>query len=475
MSRNILLVEPHYKTKFPPLGLMKISSYHKLLGDDVTFVKGMANASTWESWDRIYISTLFTYHWKATVDTINFYKYKVLRGDTSRIYVGGISATLMPEELWKDTGVTNIIQGLLDRPHMLDKDSSLIIDNLIPDYSLFDSTDHQYDLKDSYIAYATRGCPRSCKFCAVNILEPEFNNYINIKSIVKGIKKNYGDKQHLVLLDNNVLYSDSLESIINDICDLGFEYASKLNNRKRKVDFNQGMDARYFSEDKAKLLSKIAIEPLRIAFDSLKLKNSYRKAIRLASKHNIRNLSNYILYNYNDTPDELWERLKFNIELNQELGVKIYSFPMKFIPLTNKDRSYIGLNWSWYFIRSIQRILNVVKGSVMPGKEFFYRAFGNDLSEFNEILYMPESILMYRSRNVGTNEKSWLNAFRKLTNRQRKQLLEILNTNKNQKALMRAYAKEQEKKIKSILEYYIADDDMPLLDCKVSRNLSKVT
>ena len=41
MRRNILLVEPGYKTKFPPLGLMKISSYHKKLGDNVKFVKGI--------------------------------------------------------------------------------------------------------------------------------------------------------------------------------------------------------------------------------------------------------------------------------------------------------------------------------------------------------------------------------------------------------------------------------------------------
>ena len=40
MSRNILLVEPNYKNKYPPMGLMKISSYYKQLGDNVTFFKG---------------------------------------------------------------------------------------------------------------------------------------------------------------------------------------------------------------------------------------------------------------------------------------------------------------------------------------------------------------------------------------------------------------------------------------------------
>ncbi len=38
--REILLIEPNYLNKYPPLGLMKISAYHKLLGDKVFFYKG---------------------------------------------------------------------------------------------------------------------------------------------------------------------------------------------------------------------------------------------------------------------------------------------------------------------------------------------------------------------------------------------------------------------------------------------------
>ena len=38
--RKILLVEPNYKNKYPPMGIMKIATYYRNRGDDVTFFKG---------------------------------------------------------------------------------------------------------------------------------------------------------------------------------------------------------------------------------------------------------------------------------------------------------------------------------------------------------------------------------------------------------------------------------------------------
>ena len=38
--RNILLLEPNYSNKYPPIGLMKIASYHRIIGDNIRFYKG---------------------------------------------------------------------------------------------------------------------------------------------------------------------------------------------------------------------------------------------------------------------------------------------------------------------------------------------------------------------------------------------------------------------------------------------------
>ena len=38
--RKVLLLEPNYRNKYPPMGLMKLATYFRQRGDDVRFFKG---------------------------------------------------------------------------------------------------------------------------------------------------------------------------------------------------------------------------------------------------------------------------------------------------------------------------------------------------------------------------------------------------------------------------------------------------
>ncbi len=428
---------------------MKISTYHKLKGDFVQFVKGCNPSLQDKKWDRIYISTLFTFYWKTTIDTIKYYIKSA--NSPKNIFVGGVTATLLYDEIQSELGVT-VIRGLIDRPGLLDSDSRYIVDTLIPDYKIIEEIDYEYGLNDSYIAYATRGCPNKCKFCAVSKIEPQFVHYICLKKQIRELEEIYGIRKNLTLLDNNVLASEYFEKIINDILELGFEKEAKFNNKLRRLDFNQGLDARLLTPEKISLLSKTAIKPMRIAFDFIEMKDIYTSRIKMACDNGILDLSNYVLYNYKDTPEDFYERLRINVMLNKKLDTKIYSFPMKYIPLDAKDRSYIGEHWNKRLLRGIQCILLATKGKVSPRKEFFEAAFGKNEKEFIKIIMMPDEYIIYREEHKNNGAYDWRNLYQKLTKNQRIRLIDILSCNSIKESVLKTIPSSN---LRNLLAHYV--------------------
>ena len=153
----------------------------------------------------------------------------------------------------------------------------------------------------------------------------------------------------------------------------------------------------------------------------------------MAAKYNIRNLSNYLLYNEKDKPEELYERLEINVLLSDELNINIYSFPMKYHPINGEkylNRDFLGKHWNRKYIRAIQTILNATKGKIGTGVSFFYKAFGKDLVEFNKILLMPETYILHRFffEKIGFTEKWWID-FNNLTNKQKEKALLVIKAN----------------------------------------------
>lgn len=462
-GRRILLIEPGYKNKYPPLGLMKIASYHGPYGkrDDVKFTKGEDDTSVFEIvWDRIYVTTLFSFEWKTIGRSIDF-ALAVSRNQPSKIFVGGIAASLMHEAYATERRWRGIrfIKGLLSESPAValglddfaeelyaDDRSSTPIEDLIPDYSILGQIKDQYiyPVHDAYFAYASRGCVRKCHFCGVPKLEGPQRDAQPITDVVRGIEERYGPKKDLTLMDNNVVASSNYKDIIAAIRDLGFVPGAKLQRSGkppvlRRVDFNQGVDARILCKDEMYLreMSTICIKPLRIAFDHIGLRKPYETSIRYAHEFGLDSLSNYMLYNFHDSPGDLYERMQLNIALNEELGTRIFSFPMRYQPTDLKDRSHVGEKWNRYFLRSMQIILQATHGVVSGSPEFFRRAFGTNTEEFEALLLRPEKYLFNRAWYEELDGKSefaeFSNEFRRLSESDRQELACLLSSTKPSK------------------------------------------
>lgn len=587
MKRRVLLLEPNCKNKFPPIGLMKLSTYFRTRGDEVVFYKGdlhdfviqqiveecltklyqIDNSINWKlradkitlyikyrkkdylnsiniddseyailvytwleyykkfyysgeyrkhpRWDWVGVTTMFTFYWDITIETIEFAKTMVK--DVKNLMVGGVLASIQPNEIEAATGIKPHC-GTLHTPGEIDKDDNRIIDELPLDYSILDEIEYEYPDSGAFYSYATRGCIRQCPFCAVPIIEPKYQPYLSLQERIKRTRRLFGDQRNLLLMDNNVLASSELSKIIDDIKACGFAKGAKfiepnqydiairnlrlhINDRayvrkcfkllkelnemksftltqrtiiyglrekygflhietctrealistyrefapyfqrkydkqkgkQRFVDFNQGVDARLFNDKIVSLLSEIAIRPLRIAFDNIRDKDVYVKAVTMSVKHGIKDFSNYLLYNFKDKPIDLYNRLKLNVDKCEELGVSIYSFPMKYHPVKGEhshDRDFIGEHWNRKYIRAIQAILNATKGKVGRGQSFFEEAFGKDENEFQELLMMPETFLLYRFffRDLGYTQR-WRDDMAKLSTEERKELYPIIFNN----------------------------------------------
>lgn len=231
----------------------------------------------------------------------------------------------------------------------------------------------------------------------------------------------------------------------------------------RIVDFNQGLDARLATPERMQKLSEIAIRPLRIAFDNWGYRKHYVRAIKLGAENGIVFSSNYLLYNFKDTPEDLYNRLLINIDLCDALGVNIYSFPMKYHPITNPDyfsnRDYIGEHWNRKFIRAIQSVLNSTHGKIGRCRTFFFKAFGRDLKEFKDLLYMPEAFIIRRwDAEICGLKAEWLKARKAMSAKECEVAYNIVEKNVFEEDAIR----KQSARVAAFLSYYlIHEEDIP--------------
>ena len=452
-SRRVLLVEPDYKSSYPPLGLMKLAAYHNRRGDEVTFVRGCSLEASASYWDRIYLTSLFTYDWKKVLEAVHFYSDNLFGASTGKVIVGGIAATLLSDRLYSETGVYPV-RGPLLSARQLGDDDDTIIDELVPDYSILEQTPHAYRYGTAYLSRTTRGCVRACPFCAVNRIEPRGCDYIDIKPVVEGIRAQIGDQRQLLLLDNNVLASPKLDRIVDDVISLGFERGAKLDGSKREVDFNQGLDARLLTPATAALLSRLPLKPVRLAYDRISDAPAFERAVGLIAEAGFKDLSNYLLYNFEDAPEDLWQRMHHCVELSDRLDVRIWSFPMRYVPIADTARGYVGPQWNRRLLRGVQCVSLVTRGTISARHDFFHEAFGASPDEFLEILSMPDRYIIQRSRHKHNGAGEWREVYRSLNDSER-DLLWRLTSVGSRREIARACDDAPSGKLKGLLAHYV--------------------
>jgi len=352
---HILLVEPPYYTRYPPLGLLKLASYHKMLGATVELVRGYQPATRQP--DRIYVTSLFTYAWQPVHHAVSFYRALYPK---AAITLGGIYATLMRKHA--ELSGAEVCPGI-----------NSDLDALLPDYSLV----AQFGAS---ILFSTRGCIRRCPFCAAPILEPFDPRKTALKSISHLI---YPGHKKVIFWDNNFFANPYW-------CDIVLE----LKQKRLSVDFNQGLDARLITEQVATELKGLKLEPIRLAYDTLGQKAAVKRAILLLEEAGFsrRQMIVYLMYNYDDTPLEFLNRLRDILEWGA------VAYPMRYEPISIYDSEgdplrknlFVSQHWSAELLQMLARARRVIGyGGAFPPYDGLKKKISN-ASTLEEALALRE-------------------------------------------------------------------------------------
>lgn len=234
---------------FPNLALMKLSAYHKQLGDTVEW------ANSLEQFDKIYMAKVFTF---TKDDTFAYQCGDIVRGGT-----GYDLTSKLPAE----------------------------VEQCYPDYEL-------YDIHNTAYGYLTRGCPRGCAFCIVADKEGKASKKVaDLSAFWRGQK-------YIKLLDPNLLASPDWKELLQQLVDSKalIDFTQGLDIRLMTNE-----KAELIRQCKVKIVHFAWDNPNdTVTLEKLK---EYRNAFGLDE----RKKSVYVLTNFNSTHEQdLWrvEKLK---------------------------------------------------------------------------------------------------------------------------------------------------------------------
>ena len=264
---------------YPSLPLMKISAYHKAQGDTVEWCIPMMH------YDRVYVSRVFGDEYTSFDDGMLF--------NADEVFFGGTGFAIKIEN------------GREVFRKELDKDLSPEIEHIYPDYDLYPDL-----TKDTAYGFLTRGCPNNCGFCIVSQKEGRVSHKVaNLSEFWRGQK-------NIELLDPNLLACRDRNDLLDQLAGSG-----------AWVNFCQGLDARFITEDVIDNLKRVKIKMIHFAFDLMKNEDRIIRGLRLFKERtgiDRRKASVYVLTNYDTTLEEDLYRVKSVIDAGYDPDVRIY-------------------------------------------------------------------------------------------------------------------------------------------------------
>lgn len=365
---HVLLVEPEYYSRYPPLGLLKIASYWREKGASVELVRGCVPPS--REPNQIHITSLFTWAWEPVWKAVRYYKS---RFPSIRVQLGGIYASIMKEHAAL-SGADHVQTGVLAE-----------VEDLVPAYDLVPEW-------DASIIQTSRGCNRRCPYCAVWRIEGKIKSTKNkISHLI------YPGHSRIILWDNNILQSPNWREIFDELICLS-------QSKRIKVDFNQGLDARLVTDEVAEKLSKMQTSCIRFAYDNKSVRQNIESAIEKISRFGLRrrHIGVYILFNCMDTPDDFFERVRHVLDSGA------VAMPLRYQPLDSlKYNDHVGPFWDKEKLEQFAKFRRVCGfGGVFPPYKWLLERFDKSQG-FDEAFGLPQRNSLLQTRAHKDYYESW--------------------------------------------------------------------